>query len=115
MKFAYLTLALSLAVSGPALAAGAFAIDGDQGQAAGDEGYGIGWGDDRDAAEAAAMQQCRKAGNDSCHVVARFDTCGAFVSNRTSYGVGWGKTELAAQSMAFDKCPDCKLVLSECE
>ncbi|MGU3539107.1 DUF4189 domain-containing protein [Methylobacterium sp. A54F] len=101
--------------SSTALAAGAFAVDTERGQAAGDEGYGIGWGDTREEAGAAALRECRKVGNNGCKVVARFDSCGAYVSNRTSYGVGWGRTEGAAKQMAFDQCPNCKLVLSECE
>ena len=115
MKTLMSALLLALLATAPAAAAGAFAVDTEEGQKAGDEGYGIGWGDSREEAGAAAMKQCRKMGNDNCKVVARFDSCGAYVSNRTTYGVGWGRTEAAAKEMAFDKCPNCKLVLSECE
>jgi hypothetical protein len=105
----------SILMSGAAWAAGAIAVDTEEGQKAGEEGYGIGWGDTRDEAGRAAMRKCRGAGNDSCKVVARFDTCGAYASNRTKYGVGWGETEGAAKRMALDTCPTCRIVLSECE
>jgi hypothetical protein len=105
----------SILMSSSAWAAGAIAVDTEEGQKAGEEGYGIGWGDSRDEAGRAAMRKCRSAGNDSCKVVARFDTCGAYGSNRTTYGVGWGATEGAAKRMALENCPTCRIVLSECE
>ena len=98
-----------------AMAAGAIAVDTEQGQKAGDEGYGIGWGQSREQAASRAMKQCQDAGNDACRVVARFDTCGAFASNRSTYGVGWGATEAAAKAMATDNCDNCRIVVSECE
>lgn len=114
--FAALAVAGALALSAaPALAAGAFAVDTERGQAAGDEGYGIGWGDSREEAGREALRECRKAGNDNCQIVARFDSCGAYVSSRTKYGVGWGSTKEDAKAMAFDNCPNCRLVLAECE
>jgi hypothetical protein len=108
-------LAGSALMATPSLAAGAIAVDTEEGQRAGEEGYGLGWGDSRDEAGRAAMRKCRGAGNDSCKVVARFDTCGAYGSNRTTYGVGWGRTEAAARAMALENCPTCRIVLAECE
>ena len=84
MKTLMSALLLALLATAPAAAAGAFAVDTEEGQKAGDEGYGIGWGDSREAAGAAAMKPVRKMGNDNCKVVARFDACGAYVSNRTT-------------------------------
>jgi hypothetical protein len=113
LRFA--ALAIALLTSAPILAAGAIAVDTEHGQKAGDEGYGIGWGKTRDAAARDALKQCSSAGNTNCKVLARFDTCGAYASNRTAYGVGWGATEEDAEAMALEKCGRCKIVLSECE
>jgi hypothetical protein len=108
-------LLLLLAGNVSAFAAGAIAVDMEQGQKSGDEGYGIGWGQSREEAAKNAIKQCRDAGNDGCQVVARFDSCGAFASNRSTYGVGWGATESAAKAMALDNCDNCRIAVSECE
>ena len=112
-----LAAALLLLLGGnvSAFAAGAIAVDMEQGQKSGDEGYGIGWGQSRAEAATNALKQCRDAGNDSCQVVARFDNCGAFASNRSTYGVGWGATESAAKEMALGNCDNCRIAVSECE
>jgi hypothetical protein len=115
MLVAAVTVTASLVAAAPAFAAGAIAVDTEQGQKSGDEGYGLGWGDSREQAGAAAMRECRKAGNDSCQIVARFDSCGAYASNRTTYGVGWGASQADAEAMALDGCRNCKVVISECE
>jgi hypothetical protein len=106
---------LLFAGANPALAAGAIAVDSENGQRAGDEGYGIGWGQSRADAAEDALKKCKDAGNDACRVVARFDTCGAFASDRSTYGVGWGSTEADAKAMALSKCDNCRIVIAECE
>ncbi|HEX2552434.1 MAG TPA: DUF4189 domain-containing protein [Microvirga sp.] len=108
-------LALSLLSCVPAWALGAIAVDSEQGQRAGDEGYGIGWGNTRAAASADALRACRRAGNESCRVLVWFETCGAYAANRSTYGVGWGRTQEDAEEMALEKCGRCRIVLSECE
>lgn len=111
-----LAAALAILSCGASQAAGAIAVDTEQGQKAGDEGYGIGWGSSRAEAAAKALASCAGAGNDSCKVVARFDSCGAFASNRSTYGVGWGATEGDAKSMALGRCDEnCRIVIAECE
>ena len=100
----------------PVLAAGAIAVDDERGQAARDVGYGLGWGSTRDEAGQEALRECRRAGNENCRVVARFDTCGAYAASRTRYGVGWGRTEADAEEMALEKCGEnCRIDVSDCE
>ena len=102
-----------------ALAAGAIAVDDEAGLAPNEVGYGFVTGEaDRESAGRAALQQCRDAakGSNSCKVVARFDTCGAYVTSHSYYGVGWGSSKKAALDAAFSKCgANCSLVLAECE
>lgn len=109
--------ALLVLMSAPVLAAGAIAVDDEQGTAARDVGYGIGWGETREAAASAAMKECRGAGNSNCKVAVRFDVCGAYVGNRTNYGVGWGDSEEIATRRAMEQCgsKSCKVVVAECE
>ena len=108
---------LPLMLSGPSFAAGAIAVDDQADTAPQDAGWGLVTGEaSREAAATAALRECRKRGNDTCKVVVRFDTCGAYVSSRTHYGIGWGGTLAAAQSMAQEKCGSgCAVVASECE
>jgi Domain of unknown function (DUF4189) len=62
-----------------AFAAGAIAVDDDEGT---DAGYGFVTGaSSRDVAGAEAMKLCKKAGNGDCRIVARFDTCGAYAAS----------------------------------
>lgn len=110
--------ALMLAQAAPALAAGAIAVDDEAGMKAGDVGYGTATGySTREAAGAAALQNCKDEGNTSCKVVVRFDTCGAYAGSADYYGIGWGKSEKAAQSAALEQCGNksCKIVVSDCE
>ena len=109
--------ALALALCAPmAFAAGAIAVDDEQGESA--PGYGFVTGaDSRAEAGAQALKECKKQGNDSCKVVVRFDQCGAYAASSKFYGVGWGKSKTAAESMAVEKCGNgkCKVVVSDCE
>lgn len=98
-----------------AYAAGAIAVDDEAGEI--DAGYGIAVGlDTREEAAKEALKYCKEFGNTSCKVVARFDTCGAYVTSRDYYGVGWGGTKQAAVRMAKEQCGEsCKVIVSECE
>ena len=98
-----------------AFAAGAIAVDDDEGSM--DTGYGLVTGaSSRDVAGAEAMKLCKKAGNNDCKIVARFDTCGAYAASKTHYGAGWGGTLDKAKSMAMDKCEgSCKVLIAQCE
>ena len=116
MKIRHLVLgAFLLMPCTSAIAAGAIAVDDERGQSARDAGYGLGWGDTREEAAREALKECRDSGNTNCRVVARFDTCGAYAASRTTYGVGWGRTEEAAKGMALANCPNCRIVISDCE
>jgi hypothetical protein len=113
------SLMLLSLICAPALsfAAGAIAVDDDEGDAIKDIGYGIATDEpSREAAAEAAMRKCRATGNKGCKVVVRFDKCGAYAADRKSYGVGWGNSEGAAKKRALDQCGDsCKIVVSDCE
>lgn len=106
-----------LALAAPALAAGAIAVDDDGEGRAGEIGYGISTGHDtREEAARAALAECRRAGNEGCRVVVRFDSCGAYAVSRSQYGIGWGRSERAARAMALDACGgDCRVVVSGCD
>lgn len=114
-----LTIAAVVAVlgfSGAALAAGAIAVDDEEGSASSEVGYGIGSGATRDEAGTIAMRECKKAGNTGCKVVVRYDVCGAYAASKTVFGIGWGSTEAAAQSKALSECGSgCKIVVSDCD
>jgi hypothetical protein len=109
---AALLLALPLSV----FAFGAIAVDDEQGESA--PGYGVATDMDSKAeATAAAMKQCRAAGNKNCKVAVWFETCGAYAGSRKYFGIGYGKTKKAAESAAVSECGNsaCKVVVSECE
>lgn len=114
-KLFWLLAAGTLILSNTAFAAGAIAVDDEQGET--EPGYGFVTGaESRDDAAKGAMKQCKESGNENCKVVARFDTCGAYVASKKFYGVGWGATKRAAEGMALEQCgSECKVVISECE
>ena len=98
-----------------ALAAGAIAVDDEEGET--EPGYGFVVGaDSREEAGKQAMKECKKSGNTECKVVVRFDTCGAYAASKKYYGVGWGGTKEKAISMAMGKCEGkCRVVIADCE
>lgn len=117
-SFRYLLAAAFLAMAVPftASAAGAIAVDDEEGET--EPGYGFVTGyDSRDEAGRAAMKECRKSGNTNCQVVARFDKCGAYASSKKYAGAGWGSSKKAAEKMALDKCGHqrCQVRVSDCE
>lgn len=117
MKKAKLLLAtLAMALPAFSFATGAIAVD----EQVGDEepGYGIAVGKDgKDAAQRAALSECRKAGNKNCKSMVWFEGCGAYASSTRYYGVGYGKTLKAAERMALDNCGKsaCEVKVSECD
>lgn len=108
---------LMLALSTQAFAAGAIAVDDEEGGGVEDVGYGIGFGKTRDDAGREAMKQCREHGNKNCKVKVRFDGCGAYAVSKNYYGIGWGKTGSQAERAALDQCgrSACKVAVSECD
>lgn len=99
-----------------AFAAGAIAVDDEEGQT--DPGYGVIVGaDSRDEAASQALRECRKHGNKDCKVVVKFDKCGAYAGSKKYYGVGWGRSKDVANTMAMNECGNkaCKVLVSECE
>jgi Domain of unknown function (DUF4189) len=107
---------VAVAPLGSAWAEGAIAVDDQAGNKPSDAGYGIGFGDTKEAAQAAALRICRSAGNDSCKIVVWFQNCGAYASSAEKYGIGWGESEEVAKSKALETCgnANCRIVASEC-
>ncbi|MBC7711299.1 MAG: DUF4189 domain-containing protein [Rhizobacter sp.] len=108
---------LMMAMSAQVFAAGAIAVDDQEGDSADDIGYGIGFGKTRDEAAKEAMKACRKDGNKNCAVKVRFDGCGAYAVSKRYFGVGFGKTVAQAERAAMDQCgrSSCKVAVSECD
>lgn len=115
MKLPKLFAALMLSIPLSALAVGAIAVDDEEGD---DEpGYGFVTGyDNKDEARQDALKECRKSGNESCRIVAWFETCGAYAVSKKYYGAGWGASKQKAEAMALEKCGNnCRVAISECE
>ena len=99
-----------------AFAAGAIAVDDEEGES--DPGYGVITGaSSRDEAGRQALAECRKQGNKNCKVVVRFDKCGAYAASKKNAGIGFGSTAALAKIKALEECGTnaCKIVVSECE
>ncbi|NHT77488.1 uncharacterized protein DUF4189 [Rhizobium sp. PP-F2F-G38] len=116
--FIRIAFATTILLAGPvssAFAFGAIAVNDEQGMAADEAGYGMGWGSSRKEAERNAVQECKSAGNDDCKVAVWFEQCGAYAGDRVNYGIGYGSTQKAAETMATKDCPNCKIVVSDCQ
>jgi hypothetical protein len=99
-----------------AWAAGAIAVDDEEGET--EPGYGIVVGSaTRDSAAKEALAECRKSGNKSCKVVVRFDKCGAYAGSKKYFGIGYGRSEDVARTMAMNECGNaaCKVIVADCE
>lgn len=99
-----------------AFAAGAIAVDDDEGDT--DPGYGVSTGAaSRDQAGKDALAECKKQGNKSCKVVVRFDKCGAYASSKKNSGIGFGSSVGVAKTKALEDCGTsaCKIIVAECE
>jgi len=97
----------------------AIAVDDDDSTKGGKAGYGVGQGPTKAAAEAAAMSECRNAGNSSCSVEMSYQgygTCGAYASSKKYYGHGLGASASQAAQAALNDCNDnsCKVVVTDC-
>lgn len=112
----YLFFSFLIMASSGAYAAGAIAVDDEEGD---DEpGYGIIVGaDSREDAARDALKECKKSGNKACKVVVRFDKCGAYAASNKYFGIGYGSSLDKAKSMAVDACGNskCKVLVSDCE
>ena len=116
-KLMIATCLLFMAMSTQVFAAGAIAVDDDEGGTAEEVGFGIGFGKTRDEAGKEAMSECRKHGNTNCKVKVRFDGCGAYAASKRYFGIGWGKTVAQAEKAALEQCgrSACKVAVSECD
>ena len=111
-----LLLLASLILPMGAFAAGAIAVDDEEGES--DPGYGVVTGAaTRDEAGRGALAECRKSGNKNCKVVVRFDKCGAYAASKKNAGIGFGASESVAKNKALEECGTsaCKIVVAECE
>src|SRR5690606_14727951 len=113
---AVLTFSVALFTPFSAMAVGAIAVDDEAGST--DAGYALVTGyDSESAAKAAALKECRAAGNTNCKVAVWFKTCGSYAASSEHYGIGYGKTKQIAESKAVEDCGggSCKVVVSDCE
>lgn len=111
-----LTISLLFATSATsALAFGAIAVNDEQGMSAEEAGYGLGWGSTQKEAEANAVNECKSVGNDNCKVAVWFEQCGAYAGDRVNYGIGYGESKQVAEKMALESCPNCKIIVSDCQ
>lgn len=101
--------------AGTAFAAGAIAVNDEQGMSAAEAGYGLGYGTTDAEASENAVNECKSAGNDTCKVVLNFEQCGAYAGDKVKYATGVGETEKAAEAAAIGACPNCKLVVADCQ
>jgi hypothetical protein len=106
---------LSCACATSAFATGAIAVNDEQGMAADEAGYGVGYGSSKKEAQQNAIKECKSAGNDNCKVALTFEQCGAYAGDKVNYSTGIGSSEKGAQKAALDECPNCKLVVSDCQ
>lgn len=116
---ALVVFAVSLVMlpSAPAFAAaGAIAVDDEEGQGAKEVGYGVGEGATRAEAAKHALAERKKAGNKDCKVAVRYDTCGAYAASKKHSGIGFGKTKAIATKKALDECGigACRIVVADC-
>lgn len=118
MRFLVFLAAFCVAMSATeaVMAQGAIAVDDQAGSKPSAAGYGIGFGDDRESAQAAALQRCEAAGNQGCRVVVWFDTCGAYASSNDHYGIGWGESASIAKEKALAQCGGdaCRVIATDC-
>jgi hypothetical protein len=98
-----------------AFAFGAIAVYDEQGMSADEAGWGLGWGSTRKEAEANAIRECKRVGNDECQVAVWFEQCGAYAGDRVNFGIGYGSSQQTAEKMALESCPNCKIIVSECQ
>ncbi|OAN48439.1 hypothetical protein A6A04_20110 [Paramagnetospirillum marisnigri] len=105
-----------LAAADNSFAAGAIAVDDEQGGKAADVGYGIGSAATREEAGAIALAECKKSGNANCKIAVRYDTCGAYAASKDYSGIGWGASESIAKAKALEACgAGCKIAVSDCD
>ena len=69
-----------------------------------------------EAAQEAALSQCRAKGLHFCQVALWYDACGAYAKSDTKSGNAWAATADEAKRLALASCgKDCKVVVAQCE
>jgi hypothetical protein len=61
------------------------------------------------------VRECKSVGNDSCEVAVWFEQCGAYAGDRVNYGIGYGASAKKAERMALKDCPNCQIIVSDCQ
>lgn len=70
----------------------------------------------REAANDAALGQCRAKGLHFCHVSVWFDACAAYAKSATQSGSAWAATADEAQRVALASCGEaCTVQAAPCE
>lgn len=108
-------LLIAMTASG-VFAIGAIAVDDEAGNK--DTGYGWATGyATKEEAFAAAIKECKNAGNSNCQSKVWFKECGAYAANSNYYGIGWGSSKEVAEQKAMSQCghSDCEVKVSACE
>lgn len=107
-------LALCLAISSQAFAAGAIVVNDEEG--AGSDAYAmVVKASSSDMAGRYALYECRSAGMKSCVVAARFEQCGALAVSDRFFRTGTGATAAEAVQNALKNCPGCRVAKAACE
>lgn len=117
-NFSALLLSLVLVLPMGAHAVGAIAVDDVEGDTAATVGYNVvgGYASESEA-KAAALKECRAAGNKNCKIGVWYTRCGAYATSKNSTGYGTGASKKIAIDNAIDGCDDkgCKIVVADCE
>jgi hypothetical protein len=107
-------LVFGLTLSAQGFAAGAIAVNDEEG--AGPAEYAmVSYAPSDERAAQEALQDCRGQGLKSCVVMARFQQCGALALSDKFYRVGTGATSSQAMSRALENCPGCRIAQVACE
>ena len=107
-------LVFGLTLSAQGFAAGAIAVNDEEGAGPADYAM-VSYATSGERAAQEALQDCRGQGLKSCVVMARFQQCGALALSEKFYRVGTGDNSAQAMSRALDKCPGCRIAQVACE
>ncbi len=107
-------LVVGLTLSAQGFAAGAIAVNDEEGAGPADYAM-VSYAVSSERAAQEALQDCRGQGLKSCVVMTRFQQCGALALSEKFYRVGTGATSGQAMSRALENCPGCRIAQVACE
>jgi hypothetical protein len=105
-------VAICLTMSAQAFAAGAIAVNEDEGPA--DTGYSFVIAPSANLAARYASIACDDDGYQNCVVAVRFEQCGALAASSKIYRAAAGATIAQATERAMKNCPGCRVVKATC-